>query len=1327
MTKCMRNFALLMTIAMVASLPAVAQQAGLTGSVTDPTGAVIPGAAVTLTHKGTGTARTATTRADGGYLFQQLEPGRYRLEISMQGFKTAVRDPVTLPVGATSTVNVALEIGAVTEQVLVEEGVSGINTVDGSLGAAISGIELLNLPSPSLDPAGLLSLQAGVTFVPGAADTPGGYNSISDDDGRSGSVNGARSDQVNITLDGVDVNDAQNGYAFTSAIRATQASLAEFRVSTSNYNAEQGRSSAAQVQLVTKSGSNDLHGSAYWTHRNEAFNANDFFNNKDGVEKGKSRRHIYGATLGGPVVKDRFFIFGNFERLEEALSDSSLRDIPTASFRDGVLIYPCEDLAGHPNCPTAATTVAGLTTTHSVPAGSYGLTPAELAAIDPSGIGVNPAVVSYLNQFPNINSVGSRDNINIGGFRFNSPVSNEFMTYIARVDFNLTADGNHTLFARGSLQDDQIVSFGPAFPGQPDQQLLLGNSRGLALGYKAVLSPTAVNNFRYGYTRIGEKFSGILNSEFANLRFIDELNGLDSPDGGSSTIANRGRQLPAHHIRDDFSVTKGKHTLSLGGEARFTRNNRASNAATFNTFTVNPSWLPNVGRNTRPGSNDCFVTAGCTAVPAVQSGQGSLWNDTAPNLLGIITQVNGQFNFKIDGTVQASGDPLLRRFAVDEYEVYLQDQWRMTPALTLTYGTRFFVSSPPWETNGQQVVPSPNLGNWFELRRTLMLSGLPVSDAPRLAFEPGGPANNGRNYYSWDWNNWSPRVAVAWAPQGLGWFGNGKLVIRGGYSLVYDRIGNGLATSFDTNGSFGLATNIASLFGGCDEGTGNAPNGTCPRYTGPTDTAAAAAASLPAAPTPSFPSVPPDLFDISQALNSNIQTPYAHVMNVSIARELPGNFNVEVSYVGRRGRKLAIAQDMAMPADIVDPASGQSYFQVSQQLIGMFEQGVDVNNVSPMPFWENLFPSWGPTGVNGGCLTDEFVPGSTSACGFSATQVAYDFVNAVHPDTTVVPFAVDLFGFPGFFNSPSCSDIDGDGFGDCEFAFFNPQFATLSAWSTVARSEYHALQLVVRRPLVNGISFTVNYALSHSLDHASEPERQGLFGSGGSAGTNGYTINAWELDKEYSNSSFDMRHQFNAYWYVELPFGRGKALGSDIPGWANQILGGWQVSGILRANSGLPADIFNGRTWATNWNVAGNATCTGGGPVPDFEHSTKTGPCAPTQNVKNAAGDRGPNLFADPVAALDFFRSTLPGDRGERNVVRADNYINLDFAIAKAFPMPWEGHSFKFRWEMFNVTNSVYFDAFSLNASRQSTAPFGNYTGVMGGPRSMQVSLRYEF
>lgn len=129
----------------------------------------------------------------------------------------------------------------------------------------------------------------------------------------------------------------------------------------------------------------------------------------------------------------------------------------------------------------------------------------------------------------------------------------------------------------------------------------------------------------------------------------------------------------------------------------------------------------------------------------------------------------------------------------------------------------------------------------------------------------------------------------------------------------------------------------------------------------------------------------------------------------------------------------------------------------------------------------------------------------------------------------------------------------------------------------------------------------------------------------------------------------------------------------------------------------------------------------------DPEHSVQFGACAPTQNVHDTVDGDGPNLFADPDAALAFFRQTLPGDSGERNVIRADNYFNLDLAIAKSFSMPWEGHSLKFRWEIFNLTNSVYFDAVSLSTSLLKQGSFGNYTAVMGGPRRMQVTLRYEF
>lgn len=1312
------KIALAIVLLLGISLPVWGQASSLTGTVTDPTGAVIPGAEVKAVDVGTGATRTAKTDSTGKYFVPQLSPGTYRVEVKASGFRTSVSENVEIAVGIANTLDIHLELGAVAEEVVVEGEIVGLNTTDASLGTPLTGTEVLNLPSASLDPAGLLSLQPGVTFVPVGSDRPGGYSGIVDQDGRSGSVNGARSDQTNITLDGVDVNDVENNYAFTSALRATQASLKEFRVTTSNYNADQGRSSAAQVQLVTKSGTNDIHGMAYYTHRNEALGANDFFNEASGVEKGRLRRHVYGAALGGPIVKDRFFLFGNFERMEHAEGATLLRDIPSETFRDGVLIYECVDQAGSPACPTTSTTVMGVSgTSYTVPAGSYGLSPTEVAALDPLGWPNQAQLLSYLQQFPDPNSDGNFDNVNLLGFRFNSPLQNTFNTYIARADFNVTRDGSHTVFVRGTLQDDSIVSVLPAYPDNPPGQLLLGNSRGLALGYQAVLSPTVVNNFRYGYTRIGEKFSGIENESFANLRFIDDLNGFDQPN-----TTSRSRQLPTHHFRDDFSVTRGTHTINVGLDFRFSRNNRASTANSFHFFTVNPSWLTNVGRHLEPGSADCVQVAACTAVPAVSGGFSSDYRVAAGNLLGLLSQIDANYNFLRDGSVQPEGDPVVRRFGSDEYEFYAQDQWRLTRTLTFTGGVRFYVASPPWETNGNQVTPTPNLGDWFEQRRALMLSGLPSNDAPPISFALGGPANNGRNYYAWDWNNWSPRVALAWAPRSLGWLsGEGKLVIRGGYSLVYDRIGPALATTFDAGGSFGMSTGITSTFGACDEGW-NPTKPDCARFTGPFDTAAAAAVSLPAAPPASFPSVPPGVeadgitlapgaFAITQALDSSITTPYAHVFTLSVGRELPWDLNAEATYVGRRGRKLLISRDLAMPADLCDPASGVCYFEAAQQLIGLFEQGQ--SPTAPIAYWENLFPAW------------------AGVFGATATDTAFFLMNAIHPDTTFFPALIDTGGFPTYMTCPDRVDRDGDGIGDCPFAFFDDQFATLNAWSSVARSEYHALQLSLRRRLVNGVSFTFNYVFSHSLDHSSTPERQGIFGAG-LGGTTGTTINAWDLDQQYANSDFDIRHQMNANWYVELPFGHGKPFGSDIPGWANQVLGGWELSGIIRANSGLVAAAGNGfGTWPTNWQLTGNATCVGSGGVPDPSHSVVTGPCPATQNVHNGVddtgADRGPNLFANPDTAFGFYRKTLPGDIGHRNNLRADSYFNLDLAIAKTFPMPWEGHRLEFRWEIFNVTNSVYFDAAFLNLSFASQGSFGNYTAVMGGPRNMQVSLRYQF
>jgi hypothetical protein len=324
---------------------------------------------------------------------------------------------------------------------------------------------------------------------------------------------------------------------------------------------------------------------------------------------------------------------------------------------------------------------------------------------------------------------------------------------------------------------------------------------------------------------------------------------------------------------------------------------------------------------------------------------------------------------------------------------------------------------------------------------------------------------------------------------------------------------------------------------------------------------------------------------------------------------------------------------------------------------------------------------------------------------------------------------VDYFGFPGFMNCSTGTDLDGDGFGDCPNAFFPEQFVNLHAWNSIARSNYNALQFTLRKNFRSGLGFAVNYTMSKSFDHSSTPERTDVFGGfalgGGYSGT---AINAWEIDKEYAISDFDMRHQFNAHWAYELPFGKGKKWGSGATGFLNHLIGGWSTSGIVRINSALPANAINGRSWPTNWNLQGNSTCA---PSGAYAFGLSRARCPATQNVKNyhdsAGVDRGPNIFANPEEAILHFRFTETGERGERNVLRADKYFNLDFGLTKTFNMPWEGHKFMFRWEVFNLTNSAYFDAAYVNLNLESSDTFGNYTRVLGAPRLMQFTLRYDF
>ena len=1254
---------------------AQAGTATLTGTVKDSQGGVMPGVTVTATQPATGSSRHAVSGEQGVYRFPGLAPGVYNVKFELQGFKTYVRDQIVLQVDTTTQVDGLMSIGELAQTVTVTEVTPIINVSDASLGNVMTQLQIQQLPLEARNPVALLSLQTGAVYLPTG-------------DQRSGSVSGARSDQSNVTLDGIDVNDAQFSYAYTTVLRVTPESLQEFRVSTSNYTADMGRSSAAQVSLVTKSGTNQFNGAGYWSHRNTNWSSNEYFQKQSQLSQGlpstapKLDKHSFGGAVGGPIKKDRFFFFANYEGLREESESPVLRNVPSATLRDGVLVYVCGVPSACPGGP-----VRGFTDTHNIPAGRYGLTPAELAALDPLGIGPSRGVSDHFKKYPLPNDPG-RDSINYMGYRFAAPLENQFKTYTTRLDARLDSQGNHKLFFRGVKQDD-VIDGTPSFEGQPASTLSENNNWGFAVGVDSVLSRNLVNTFRYGLTKIDEASVGLQTASAVTFRFITNFDALTS----TST-----REVPTHNFVNDLAWLKGNHTVKFGTNIRFTRNPRESNANSFHTGSLNPSWVTGTGRRYMPGGATCTSPA-CFAVPAVASSFASGYGDPWLTLLGVISQPTASYNYDRDGNALPEGDPVRRKYAADEYEFYAQDSWRMRPNLTLTAGVRYSLYSPPWEVNGLQVAPTISLGGWFDTRVQNMQNGIPDNAMPPLQLDLAGPANNRKGFYDWDKNNFGPRLAVAWSPTAKSGFlrtltGEDKLVIRGGYSLLYDRVGFALATIFDQSSSFGMSTSLPATFGSSDEtvpGARFVNLNTLP-------------STLPAPPPGGFPATPP-LGDVAiySSLDDTITTPYHHVFNAVIGRELSRNFAVEAAYVGRRGRNLLIRRDLALPMNLTDAKSGVDYFTAARLSIEAYENAgitssaaANFANLPNIPYWENLFPGAAGT-VSGVPLTA------------SQRMIRLWFQNS--PSYTDALFAADVSC------SPACSIFGPN-------AYFNSQFSYLSAQSSIAQADYDSLQLTLRKRWSQGFQFDINYTLSESKDHGSAVER-GTIGLGGYSGV---LMNPFDPDLQYSYSDFDIRHQMNMNWVADLPFGRGRAIGGGAPGWLNAVIGDWQFSGIFRWTSGLPFNIINARCcWPTNWNLQGNAELKTPGDFPET-----TSPAVRNAVAKNADGNFGfPSPFQDAEAAAEKLRFANPGEVGFRNMLRGDGYIGADMGIAKAFQMP-KGTRLRFRWDVFNVTNTVRFDTGNVTMTPDQLTTFGSYNGTLAtcdgrAGRCMQASLRFEF
>jgi len=1321
-----RRILLTITFVALAALIAAGQSAtSVRGTITDASGGTISGAQVVLASPESKTERTVTTGDQGEYQFLFVPPGTYTLTVTAKGFQRSQVNGVQLLVNTPATVNAQLKVGGVTETVDVTSEQPVLNLVDASIGNSFDEDQVKEIPLEGRNVPDLLSLQAGVSYTGNRTDID--Y----DQDTRNGAVNGARSDQSNITLDGVDVNDQAKGYAFKSVVPVPLDSVQEFRVTTTNYGADQGQGSGAQVALVTKSGTNKFHGSAYEYLRNSFTSANDYLVKTAELLDGdpnkplKLNRNIFGVSFGGPVQKDRLFFFANYEGTRQREEHSTVRAIPTVAMRDGVIRYLCTE-TNPPALNTQACTGGNVfgynnTNAYPVPAGYWGLSPQDITGMDPNTSTPGPSAVmrTYFNQtFGNLvtNDFSVGDGFNYSGYRFRAPVDSGNNAFVARLDYHLDSAGKHTLFWRGNLQNIHTLNE-PFLPGTGPESIADDHSKGFAVGYTSVISTALVNNFHYGFTR--ESYSILGNSNVPWNTFI----GLDQ-----GFVYSQNFQLPVHNFVDDFSWTRGTHALQFGGNIGIARNPRVSylhsNNYTLGTSSwMSPTGIADTGTPMDPASH---------GFPGVDLSFKSGYDRPIIGLLGLVSDFVGQYNYDKSGNLLPPGAPMNRHYALNWYEMYAQDAWRVKPNLTVTYGVRWSLFPPPYETNGLQVASQFSLGRQFATNVANMKKGLGYTSENSITFIPGGPANHAPGFYSLSKNNFAPRISFAYSLRPSSslakkLFGEGdKTVIRGGFSDVFDRAGFQLISSLDQFAPGGFSYTLQNVC--CQAGIDDVKD--LPRVSqvfGP-NAIPTSPNLLPPAPTWSA-QQPVGLNSEANlwAMDDTLKTPHSYVVDFSIGRELPHRLSVQLSYVGRFGGRLLTQRDLNQPLDIVDPQSGIDYYKAASRISQLARQGYTTSQITDSlvgptaAYWHNVLPGL----INGATGYSSFCGGTITPGSADLMQAVFDVYynpNCAYVGNEIVGLAdIDLYGdlqeaggpggnFPIFFNGPL--GLMGTGQGK----YLNNQAFSAYAWSSIGDANYNALQASVRKLLSSGMQFDLNYTYSRSIDQTSTASRVGfaLVGYQNIGLVGSRLENAFNPNSQRSVSDFDLTHQLNADWLVQLPFGKGRRFVSDAGGATEALVGGWQLRGIGRWTSGFPFSVDVGQNWPTNWQYTGLAQLVGPKPHTGvYRH--------PNGSV---------TIFSDPAAAQSQFIIPFPGSGASRNVLRGQGYAELDLSLTKTWKM-FESQSLEFTWGVFNVLNQVRFNAQGVGSAvtsiEQPPAQFGTYSSLLTQPRVMQFALRYQF
>jgi len=1313
--------------------------ATVTGTVTDQKAAAVPSANVELLSLARNESRTQKTNDTGYFTFASVPPGDYKVVIKKDGFRTTTIGPVSVQVGKALTVDSQLEIGTMSQIVEVQAGAQlELQTSDSSVGNVLERKVLDNIPSLARDATALLLLQPLAN--PGF-NSPGSPNATGEGDNTGGQIAGARSDQNTFLLDGGDATDSTagsgqySGTNFTATPRAVVPtpieSLEEFRVVTTNSSASFSRSAGGEVQMVTRSGSNQFHGAAYEYLQNNVLNANTWTRNHLIIPStGKTepnpalRDNRFGGRIGGPIWKDKTFFFVHYEGRRYVSSTDISRRVPSALMKAGVLQFPmavcnaaCQaDPVANPPVTTLSTfnlnpgpvTVNGAT----YQPGNFCGTAAIPAPCDPRGLGLAPAIKGVWDLLPagNDPTGSSADGVNTLGFTapVGTPLREDFGVF--RLDHAFSSKWQFM----GSYRYDKTTFTAPV---QVDTGgLLKGDTSGqpkstaqrplapryLVAGLTGQVTSHLTSEFKFDFLRHWWQWGTL------GPGFIPPPEGFAQPNGLNAALSILGEGITVgmqpinvdtqnarsrlwngkdYTFIENLSWVKGNHLIQFGGRAGsqhffHQRDDKVVGGLTGEVFTI--------GRL----SSGSHVNG--IPFPVGFSGSSSRWRTDYASVLGIMERAQQLFTRGPDFSPNAVGTPLRQHTIVDNYSLYVTDGWKLRPSLTLNIGLNWGVQLPPYEETGEQTMivddttgKIVNFDNYEATRKAQALAGQIYN--PLLDYVP--IKRTGRKYpYDPDWTDFSPRVSVAWNPSfssGLfgNLFGNRKTVLRGGYGRVYDRV-NGVGIVMIPALGVGFGNNLRCAgpqvnAGVVSCGTSN-PSNAFRIGTDGTTVPIPALASIPSG-QPLIPGTNSPFETLDFRIDPKRKIGYAHTFDVTLQRELPGNMTLEIGYVGNYASKLYQGY-AAQQVPYMYALGGQSLAKAFSNIA----QAVIAN------------PNIARTAIPNQPFIESFLAGQCAGYSSCTQMVVSD--PSVKANVNKA-FADDLSGFQTF-NITDFWEQYGTGLD-------SGQVLDSYIIGSHGRSNYNAGFLSLRKRTSSGLTFNFNYTLAHAFDQI---------------GQNQESLNeasdAFNLDRDYGSAQFDRRHTFTTLATYDLPFGAGKRFAASS-GVVNKIVGGWNVSGVWVFGTGIPLDVQN------------FSSCE------EFGQGVVFGNCSayiPLNNkVVTASVNRDPttgalNAFANSAAINNdyspFFRPpdlTIDGRTG-RGFYRGLNRWNVDFGVSKTTKIT-ERVSTRFDMQMTNAFNHPMFNN-SNGVETQldlSSGSFGRLNNQYNAPRFIQFGLRLDF